>query len=191
MYVIQLYRLAVPSAGDMEPVSGSQIPLSWYEHTWLYAGVGILGGLALQLLFWQLWGYVPPVWLSSLAVLCYVAGFLFDVGATHLHVRQKRAFEKRGLRMPTCEANPLLPAYPTLAQQIWNIATLLSLLYILVVAAMPGVGFGATSLHGLAGLGNYRVYRRSLLTLKMFDARRQRGWPGDRGAKKGIERQAN
>ena len=112
MHVIQLYRLAVPPAGDMEPVSGSQIPLSWYEHTWLYAGVGILGGLALQLLFWQLWGYVPPVWLSCLAVLCYVAGFLFDVGATHLHVRQKRAFEERGLRMPTCEANPLLPAYP-------------------------------------------------------------------------------
>jgi hypothetical protein len=148
----------------------SRFPLSWYERTFLYTGVGISIGLMLQLFFWRSWGFLPPSWLSSLAAICYVVGFLFNFVSTHLPMRLKSAFDDRELRMnSSCEGNLLLAAYPTWAQQIWNVSTLFSLLFIPLVAIMPGVGFGAFILHGLAGMGNYRVYRRSLLTLNLFD----------------------
>lgn len=189
MQVTHFHQPDLSVARDSDLDMYSLMPLSWYERTWLYAGIGILAGLLLQIVIWQVWGYVPPLWLSFLAALCYTAGFLFDVGATHLHVRQKHAFEERGLRMPTREANPLLPDYPTLMQQIFNTTTLLSLLYILLVIAMPGVGFGAAMLHGFAGLGNYRVYRRSSMILQLFDSRMQDNFLSEGGGQqKRIER---
>lgn len=169
MYTIRFHYPNLVEAWDRERLIAARLPQVWYERTWLYAGVGILTGIVLELFIWRMWGYVPPLWFSISAALCYFAGFLFDMGATHLHISQKRGFDERGLEMPTCEANPLLPAYPTLLQQIFNISTLLSLLYIPLTAVMPGVGFGAALLHGLAGMGNFREHRRCLLTLQLFD----------------------
>lgn len=170
MYVLHIRSVYPSAAHETGAETAVPLPQSWYERTWLHAGAGILSGLALQALFWQLWGYVPPLWLAVVAAVCYLAGLLFDMGATHFHIRQKRDFDARGLLMPTREANPLLPAYPTLAQQIWNTATLLSLLYVVLAAAMPGVGLGAALLHGLAGMRNWRAYKRCVLVLRAFDA---------------------
>ena len=168
----------------------TRFPLSWYERTFLYTGVGISTGLMLQLFFWRSWGFLPPSWLSSLAAICYVVGFLFNFVSTHLPIRLKSAFDERGLRMNSCAGNLLLAAYPTWAQQIWNVSTLYSLLFIPLVAMMPGVGFGAFILHGLAGMGNYRDYRRSLLTLNLFDTC-ERSAAKDDGGGGGFQKRMN
>lgn len=146
---------------------------AWYERSLLSAIVGILAGLLAEGIIWHRWGARPPAGLSYLAVFCYGGAFIYDLLATHRHISLKDEFDRRGLVMPTCEGNPLLPAYPTMLQQIWSPATLLSVLYMPLIILLPGVGFGAAILHGLAGAANERVYQRSIEILRWSDSRRQ------------------
>jgi hypothetical protein len=162
-------------------------PQVWYERDWLLAATGIVLGVIIQGSIQRLFGVWSTPLLAGVATLAYGGAFVGDIVATHQHIGLKGAFEKRGLKMSTCEANPLLPAYPTLWQQIWSRATLFSLLLVPLIWLLPGIGSGAAALHGLAAAGNRRAYHRSLLLLYGWDA--AYGRDGDHGEKGEKERQ--
>jgi len=144
-------------------------PQLWYERDWLLAATGITLGVVFQAGIQYVLGVWSTTLLAGLATLAYGIALIADIAATHQHLGLRGEFERRGLKMPTCEANPLLPAYPTLWQQIWSRATLLSLLLIPLIWLLPGVGIGAVALHGLAAVGNRRAYHRSLMMLRLWD----------------------
>lgn len=150
-------------------------PRLWYERDWLLAATGITLGVVFQAGIQYVLGVWSTPLLAGLATLAYSIALIADIAATHQHLGLREEFERRGLRMPTCEANPLLPAYPTLRQQIWSRATLFSLLLIPLIWLLPGVGIGATVLHGLAAAGNRRAYRRSLMMLRLWDVQARGG----------------
>lgn len=146
-------------------------PLSerWYERAAPSAAVGMAVGLGVETFFWIVWGVWAPWPVMLLAATAYLTAFTYDVAATHRHVGLKAEFDKRGWVMPTCEGNPLLPAFPSLRQQVLSLATLMSILLVPLIVFVPGIGAGAAVLHGLAAAANKRAYQRA----------RQVLWSGD------------
>src|SRR5260221_5686738 len=150
-------------------------PKQWYETTWAMYAMFFsiaLGGLWLQVQF----GLYPNRWVTAWGVGVYLIGYVIDIYATDRAHRIKPLFDKRGLDFPGVEANPLLPANPTLQEQIFSRSSLLYVLALPVIVLSPtsGMGMGIVKMV-VGGLGNLKARTRTLATLQYIDEMGPRG----------------
>jgi hypothetical protein len=158
-----------PSAGLWEYHSAFfTYPLLWFENLRLRLVLAGLLIVPLTLLQVQL-GMPGSWWLSAGGILCTIATCFADAYTTHLVLRLKSEFEKRGVPFPTHEANPLLPQFPTAKQMILNPTTLLIPLLIALVYVAPLISLLVLLIEGAQAVSNWMIWRRLTLTLALLD----------------------
>ncbi|MCA9905748.1 MAG: hypothetical protein KC547_17955 [Anaerolineae bacterium] len=143
-------------------------PFRWFERRWLQVLTAF--SLGFGLLYVQAeFAPIHPTAFIAAGLVSHLVGTAWDIYTTASTMRLKARFDQLGLEFPIYEANPLLPAHPTLADQLVSVSGLIGVAALPVIYYFPGIGVGSGVARLLAGIYNLRQKNRLLLTLDTLD----------------------
>lgn len=144
-------------------------PVRWYETHWI--PIALVAILLFPISQLQKALHInPSLSLSVLGLSVEIVGMIGDIYFTHMAMRIKPEFDKRGLEFPTAEAAWLLPDYPTLKELIFGWNTVLTVLLVWPIAFLyPLGGFAMLFGRTCAMFTNARQAKRFKKTLRLID----------------------
>ena len=141
---------------------------TWYDREVFWRWIPLATGLAIWYFLFHLQRISFNIWLSLIALALAIAGWMFDTFNTHALFQLKPRFDQKGLDFPVVEANPHLPDFPTLQEQIFSWPTLLEVLFWVGSFYIPPLGFFLGLAHLAAAFSNWQYKRRLQSLLQDF-----------------------